>query len=221
MKSYTAISAAALALLSAEARMWLGECPNVQWDTNFDHTKFAGNWYEQVRDGVMTMDMDQKCTTTTARARADGFVDVQFRTYVPMMFDYSQSPVMKMDCSAGMGDCEFEIEGREKKEKDGESSWSGNIDQSGIVATDYDNYFVMYVCGTWGGSLMQTFTIFGKEPVISEEKLQEAKDALSAKVPGLDMSPLLMKNGGNPSFWLGLGQCDYEWNLDQIEFKSD
>ena len=100
MKYQTAI-AAAIALHTVEARMNFGACPVVDWNTSgFDHARFAGRWYEQERDGFMTMDMGQVCTTGGYKLRDDGLLDVQYRTLVPMNFmQYSQSPVMKMDCS--------------------------------------------------------------------------------------------------------------------------
>ena len=101
---YTTAIAAALALHGVDARMGLGTCPDVNWDTGFDSARFAGNWYEVKRDNWMGMDMGQMCTTGTYRARADGAMDVQYRTLLPMDMDmnlmtYGQSPVMKMDCS--------------------------------------------------------------------------------------------------------------------------
>ena len=41
MKSYAA-TLAALFAASAEARMWFGECPAVEYSTGFDHAAFAG-----------------------------------------------------------------------------------------------------------------------------------------------------------------------------------
>merc|ERR1719353_1237967 len=120
MKSFQAIAAAAIALHSAEARMWFGKCPTIDWDTGFDHARFAGEWYEQERDAVMTMDMGQICTTGGYKLRSDGLLDVQYRTQVPMnFFQYSQSPVMKMDCSKSF-QCEFDVEGwsKDNEEKD-------------------------------------------------------------------------------------------------------
>merc|ERR1711937_625426 len=113
MKFTTAI-AAVIALQGADARMGLGKCPDIQWDTGFDSAKFAGDWYEIKRDNWMGMDMGQMCTTGTYRARADGAMDVQYRTLFPVNMDmevlkYGQSPVMKMDCSQSF-ECKFTIE---------------------------------------------------------------------------------------------------------------
>ena len=70
---YATLATAILA--GADARMWFGSCPDVNWDS-IDASRFAGNWYEQKRDGFMTMDMGQMCTTGTYRLRGDGKLDV-------------------------------------------------------------------------------------------------------------------------------------------------
>ena len=54
----SAIAVAAI-LSGADARMWFGACPKVNYATNVDPAKFAGNWYERQRDGMVTMDMGQ------------------------------------------------------------------------------------------------------------------------------------------------------------------
>merc|ERR1719198_536482 len=102
---------------------------------------------------------------------------------------YSQSPVMKMDCTDSFK-CKWEVEGREK-----DGDWDQNF-ELGILATDYDNWYVMYGCGDWwdGSGMMETLAIYGKQEKISDEKLEEAKDAIRAKVPGFDLNPLLMKD---------------------------
>jgi len=46
MKTYQA-AIAALFAATAEARLWVGECPSVAWNAGFDSAAFAGQWYEQ------------------------------------------------------------------------------------------------------------------------------------------------------------------------------
>lgn len=216
MKTYTTI--AALALASVDARMWFGQCPTIEWESGMDHARFAGNWYEQKRDNWMTMDMGQECTTGAMRLRDDGRLDVQWRTFVPMNFmQYSQSPVMQMDCSRSF-QCDFNNEDKtpeqqaESDRKRAESSF-----EFGILATDYDNWHVMYGCGeAWTFGNMQWFSIMGKQERISDEHIQEAIQALKDRVPGFDASEWLMKDGGQGDLWWG-GKCEYEWDLDQIE----
>ena len=127
---------------------------------------------------------------------------------------YGQSPVMKLDCSNDFK-CDVEIES---------DNWDNdkNDDKDivfGILGTDYDNWHIMYVCGEfWGAGVMQTFSIFGKSEKIDQKYIDDAIATLEAKVPEISASTLLMKDGGQGSdIMLGLGQCEYEWNLDQKE----
>jgi len=92
MKTY-ATTLVALFAASAEARMWFGECPNIEWDSDFNYAAFAGKWYEQERDAMFTMEMDQMCSTGNYVLRDDGLLDVQFGTRIPMnLYRYSYSP---------------------------------------------------------------------------------------------------------------------------------
>merc|ERR1719231_1912299 len=146
MKSFSAIAAAAI-LSGADARMWFGACPAADWQT-IDHAALAGNWYEQKRDNWMTMDMGQSCSTGTYRLRADGRLDVQWRAKAAMMmYQYGQSPVMQMDCSAGPG-CDISNEDKTPEQQAESAAKRANSDwQFGILASDYQNWHVMYGCG--------------------------------------------------------------------------
>ena len=147
---YAAIAAA---VAVADARMWFGACPAVNWDTDLDHARFAGQWYETKRDNLATMDMGQTCSTSTYALRGDGHLDCQYRAFIPMNWmSYSQSPVMHMDCS-GSNKCSWDVEGYSK-----DDGWDENF-ELGILATDYDNWHVLYGCGQTPFGNMQWFTI--------------------------------------------------------------
>lgn len=215
---YSKLSWAALALLSstASARMWVGSCPKIDWDTGFDSARFAGQWYEQLRDGFFSMEMDQKCMTGNHVLRPDGALDSQWRLLVPMdMMTYSSSPVIKMDCSKSFA-CTMDIENWEKDD-DYEKMKEEKGFEFGILGTDYDNWYAWYACGVWEGMLMETVSIMGKSEKIDDKYIEEAKNAINAKLPDFNLNPLLMKDGGQGSFWLGLGKCEYDWNLVQKE----
>ncbi len=59
------LSLIALAALgAADARIHLFEaCPPVELASNFDKTKFAGDWHEILRDSEFFFEMGQECTT--------------------------------------------------------------------------------------------------------------------------------------------------------------
>merc|ERR1719454_644232 len=153
------------------------------------------------------MDMGQMCSTAVYGARDDGLLDAQYRAFVPMDFmQYLQSPVMRMDCGNSFK-CKWDVEGYER-----DDGWDENF-ELGILATDYDNWYVMYGCGDWwnGTGQMQWLTIHGREERISDEQLDAAKAAIAAKLPSFDLSPLWMKDGVQGDWALGLGKCEYEW----------
>merc|ERR1719163_1251542 len=139
---YATLSAALLA--GADARMWFGSCPTVNWEV-IDTSRFAGNWYEDKRDSFMTMDMGQRCSTAVYRARSDNMLDVQYRTYVPMMLEYAQSPVMQMSCDGNNG-CSWTNEDKTEEQRANSKSNDWGM---GILATDYDNWHIFYGCGSW------------------------------------------------------------------------
>merc|ERR1719454_2746532 len=98
MKTFQAVAAAILAN-SASARVWFGACPDVDWMTDFDSARFAGNWYEQERDAVFTFEMDQTCSTAAYTLNNAGTLDAQFRAMIPMNFyQYGNSPPGVMNC---------------------------------------------------------------------------------------------------------------------------
>merc|ERR1712118_256490 len=161
-------------------------------------------------------DMGQVCTTAAYKLRDDGLLGVQYRSLFPIkpmefaVMEYGQSPVMKMDCSESFR-CDFDVEGWEKDdEKD--DTW-----EFGILGTDYDNWHVVYGCADWwdGSGKMYTFMIYGREEEIDQSYIDEAKDAIKAKLPGVSVGPLTMKKGGQGKAYMGLVTCDYEWDHDQ------
>lgn len=199
---------AALALISGtDARMWFGACPKVTYATNVDPAKFAGNWYEWQRDNLVTMDMGQTCTTAASVARPDGKISVQYRTNA--MFEYRQSPVLTMDCSTP--GCTWVNEAKSEEERAEKNN--DYVYEYGILATDNDNFHVMYVCGESPFGKMAWLNIMGKTEQYTQDQIDAAYAAITAANPDWDMNPLFMKDGGQGSGWFS--SCEYEWNLDQ------
>ena len=159
--------AAALALaMTADARMWFGGCPDVPMLSSLDQARFAGNWYEIERDAIFPMEMGQECSTQNYRVNSEGTLDLYFRADI--MWNYSGIGGT-MDCSndSDDGTCTnvtMRPEGREST-KSGDSGIS--ID---VLATDYENWQVMYVCGEmmWGAGFMQWVLISSRQPTISD-----------------------------------------------------
>merc|ERR1712032_584391 len=175
MKTYTA-TLAALFAASAEARMWFGECPAIEWDTGFDHSAFAGQWYEQERDAWFTFEMDQMCSQANYVMRSDGKMDVQYGAMIPMTFwTWGYSPKGVMDCSGGYN-CQLTM----GEEQDEPNTW-------GVLGTANANWHVAYFRGSVMGMQMSWLAIYGKQQQISEEHMAEAYAVIEAKLPGYAM----------------------------------
>ena len=198
MKTFAATAAlASLFATTAEARMWLGECPSIEWNTGFDAAAFAGQWYEQERDAAFTFEMDQMCSTGNYELNSEGTLDVQWRAMVPMNFyQYGSSPPGKMDCSESFN-CQVSMAESEKT-----VSW-------GMIGTDYDNWHVTYWCGMMMGMQYSWLAIYGKEQKLSDAYMAEAKAAIEDKLPGCQMGWPWMKESVQGDFFGG--SCQYEW----------
>ena len=127
MKTYQA-TIAALFAATTEARLWVGECPSIDFNTGFDSAAFAGLWYEQERDATFTFEMDQMCSTANYVMNSKGTLDASFRSMMPLNFyQYGSSPPGVLDCSES-SDCKLTMNGG-----DNAASW-------GIIGTDYSNW---------------------------------------------------------------------------------
>ena len=77
------LSLIALSALGAvDARIHFFEtCPEVKLASNFNKEKFAGNWYEIMRDSEFFYEMGQECTTQQYNMQDDGSMSLYFRTW--------------------------------------------------------------------------------------------------------------------------------------------
>ena len=166
MRTFQAVVAALFAAEVTEARVWFGECPSVNWGTNFDSAAFAGNWYEQERDAVFTFEMDQMCSTAQYTLNNAGTLDASFRAMMPLNFyQYGSSPAGVMDC-ANSWNCELSM------------GDSGNSVNWGVVGTDYNNWHVAYWCGDMMGVQYSWLAVYSKEQTLSADHLAAAHAAI-------------------------------------------
>ena len=138
----------AAAIAAANARMWFGDCPAVQYQENFDSDKFAGNWYEIERDAVFPFEMGQECSTQAYRSTGANSLDLYFRAYFWMALDYKGIGGTLNQCGTSNDwTCQATMA------PDGKA-----LDKTSpinILATDYDNWSVMYICAEMMGGNMQ------------------------------------------------------------------
>lgn len=194
MKTYQAVAAAFLAS-SANARIWFGACPAVDWNTGFDTAAFAGQWYAAETDAVFAFGGDSQCSTGNYALNGDGNLDVVWRAKYTLstkgLWQYGSSPAGVMDCSDSWN-CQVSMGG------DNTTPW-------GILATDYDNWHVAYWCGSLFGIQYSWMGVYSKSPELSAEHKEAAMaavdDKLGAYLWGWPWSKKV-KQGDS---------CEYEW----------
>ena len=150
------------------------------------------------------MEMGQECTTQNYRLNADGNLDLYFRT--ELMWNYSGIGGT-MDCSnaSQAGTC---TDVTMRPERDGETTTVKSDLPIDILATDYENWQVMYICGDmmWGAGFMQWVLIGSRTPTLSEEHKAEAYAAIENALPGFALGwPWMHYTRQGES-------CSYDWN---------
>ena len=191
------------AIAAVDARMGFGQCPAVDSESNFDMSRHEGKWFEQQRDKLFTFEMGQECGTQIYRANAAGNYDLYFRAEIPMMFGQYVGVNGEMSqCGqipTSEGSCMATMNGGDKKSP------------IKILATDYDNWSVLYACMDMvGGDLMYanwlSISTRTNAP-ISEEHLMAAHAAIRAQLPLFDLSNWAMYNTTQGR------SCQYDWNI--------
>lgn len=193
-------SAITIALMGAvDARMGFGSCPQINTQLNFDGSRHAGQWYEHQRDKLFTFEMGQECGTQNYRANNEGGWDLYFRAQFWMLFgEYAGIGGKLSECGSNdQGTCLATM---------GDSTTKYPID---ILATDYENWSVMYACSNLlGGDLMyaQWLSISTRDnQPISQANLDAAHNAIKAQLPDFDLSSFAMHNTNQ-------NNCKYDWN---------
>ena len=62
-----------------QAKMGFGPCSTVEYMSDLDSDRFAGNWYEISRDSQFFMNMPYECTTQQYVLNDDGDMDFYYR----------------------------------------------------------------------------------------------------------------------------------------------
>ena len=192
---------AALAASTVSARLGFGECPKVELQPNFDGERHAGQWYEAKRDKLFTWEFGQECGTQSYRKNSRGNYDLYFRAYVWMAgFSYVGAGGELRQCGTSNDwTCQATM-GEDKYAADKKTS------AINILATDYDNWSVMYVCSENGmGMHAKWLAISARTGKISDSALAEAEAAVAKQLPDFDLSNWSMWNTSHED-------CEYDWN---------
>ena len=178
----------ALAATSVSARLGFGSCPKIQLQQNFDADRHAGKWYEAKRDKLFAWEMGQECGTQNYRKNASGNYDLYFRAYFWMMaFQY-------MGVGGELKRCGTSSDWTCQATMGKESEKEYPID---ILATDYDNWSVMYMCSEPLGKgfiYNQYLQINDRQGLGTKANLAPAHAAIKAILPDFDLSGWSMYN---------------------------
>jgi len=200
-KSLALVSAATLLSGEVEGRMSFGKCPEENNMVPFNKERFAGKWFEQVRDPENIYTMSADCVTMEfSQPQSEGRLDAYFRGFYWMMMSYQGGKGSFYDCDSANKDwtCQATM---------GDSS---NLSGFPIFDTDYDNYHISYFCrDMFDNSLMkyEWFSLFTREQSPSDEVMESAKAKVAESLPSYDIDSIsnlfLYKTNQN--------NCEYDW----------
>ena len=206
MKFTLATSLALASLMeTSEAKMGLGQCPEVSIVENFDKTRFAGQWYEQVRDRTNPYTLFTDCVTMEFALNQDEDLDLYFRGYYYLLFKYNGVNGTMYQCDESNQDwtCMATMGGGEKRSP------------FPVFATDYDSYIINYGCFTAANLVnMEYFSVVTREQTMSAETEEAVLAVLREKLPSY---------ADNWKNWLVLERptqndsCQYEWMYDDAD----
>ena len=155
-----------------------GTCPSFERMEDFDLSQYYGRWFEQVRDKSTFYEVGDECVCANYSDLGDGNTRVRNNNW------------NEKDGWTGGVTTAYDV----GVEGGIYVSWSGGAPPAGtqpnynIIDTDYDNFTIIYDCGEYKGSPIENLWILSRTPVLSDEKLNEAKSIIAEKLPSYDMS---------------------------------
>lgn len=198
-----------LALLAAtasvtDARMSIGKCPEKNNMVPFDAQRFAGKWYEQVRDPENMYTMSADCVTMEfavppAGDDANKSLNLWFRGYYWMMMSYQGGGGAMYDCSQANSDwtCQATMGSSDKR--------SGFP----IFYTDYDNFQITYFCNDMIDGVMkyEWFSVSTREQNASDAVMDQAKAKVAELLPSYDLDSIFNAF----LYYTNQNNCEYDW----------
>ena len=163
----------------ASSRMSMGGCPTLDWVTDLDVDRMQGKWYEVEKEAGFPFTMGFDCTFQELEKASSTDLDLKFGAWNNMMLGYT-GVKGKMYCPSGQENtCLATME-------DGSSDPEEKI-AFNILATDYDNYQIMYPCmqmiDAMGVMVKLDYHLIFVRKTLSEEKMDEIRDILREKAP--------------------------------------
>ena len=164
-------STLAMALGVTNARIHFFEsCPSVTLADNFDKTKFAGNWYEVLRDSEFFYEMGQECTTHQYNMQDDGTMSLYFRAWSWMWGGYNGVNGNLLRC--GESDDATCMSSMGGKEIDEDSLYPYNV----LWINDEHDLAVNYMCSEMmmGLFTFQWWSVFSKNQAVDADSMRLA-----------------------------------------------
>ena len=159
----------------ASSRMSFGKCPTLDWVTDLDVDRMQGKWYEVEKEAGFPFTLGYDCTFQELAKASDDDLNLKFGAWNTMMLGYTGESG-KLYCPSGQEDtCKLNMPDFEEKIA------------FNILATDYDNYQIMYPCmqmiDAMGVMVKIDYHLIFVRKVLSEEKMNEIRDIIREKAP--------------------------------------
>ena len=163
--------------VAANAAVQPRGCQNPTVVQNFDLNAYLGLWYEIVRDKDTSYE-NGICNTANYSIKADGHIRVLNNEY------YSDTQKW------GGGEGDAYVVDATKDEGYLKVKFVPNVPAGDykVIATDYDNYAVIYSCIGLGPFLSQEYVwVLARTPEVTEATKQEVIASLKSQIPKYDI----------------------------------
>ena len=170
---------------------------------NFDKTRFAGEWYEVLRDSEFFYESGQECTTHEYRLQEDGSIDLYFRAESATWGGYSGVGGTLFDCGESENTTCLSSMGPKAYRKPDAELRPYNI----LWINEDHDLAVSYSCSErmWGLFSYQWFSVISKSRSPGTEAIQMAAGkVLEANVGYSEINGHVTDQGDS---------CEYDWTL--------
>ena len=188
-----------MATLAIAGPRW-GEktCPEFEPMTGVDLKRYAGRWYEIVRDRATPFELLMSCVTADYSIEDDGTLGVTNSGYRNNN-GWSSSNGIASPAGDGL---KVSFEGMPE---------IGDEPNYFVLDTDYETYSVVYSCGNFAGLFtFDMLWVLARDPELTQEKMLVIKEGIYAKLPGYPFAR-------NAKYTKQGDQCSYEDQLAIVQ----